>query len=164
MSGPPPSSPPFPHTPLFRSALPPPAGGLGPRPPLRQPHHSSSMVSLVGGGAGWLRPGEVSASHCGVLFMDELGEFPASVLDALRQPLEDGVMRVHRAKASVTYPARFLLVAALNPCPCGQGGPPGSCRCTDAARSRYERRLSGPLLDRFDLRVEITRPDVAHLL
>jgi magnesium chelatase family protein len=146
------------------AGLPLPAGGLIRRPPLRQPHHSSSMVSLVGGGAGWLRPGEASAAHCGVLFMDELGEFPASVLDALRQPLEDGVMRVHRAKASVTYPARFLLVAAMNPCPCGQGGPPGSCRCTDAARARYQRRLSGPLLDRFDLRVEITRPDVSHLL
>jgi magnesium chelatase family protein len=146
------------------AGLPLPRSGLIRRPPLRQPHHSASMVSLVGGGAGWLRPGEVSASHCGVLFLDELGEFPAAVLDALRQPLEDGVMRVHRAKASVAYPARFLLVAAMNPCPCGEGGPPGSCRCTDAARSRYQRRLSGPLLDRFDLRIEITRPDVTDLL
>lgn len=146
------------------AGLPLPPGGLIRRPPLRQPHHSASMVSLVGGGAGWLRPGEVSAAHGGVLFLDELGEFPASVLDALRQPLEDGVMRVHRARASVAYPARFLLVAAMNPCPCGDGGPPGSCRCSDAARARYERRLSGPLLDRFDLRVEVTRPEVGQLL
>jgi magnesium chelatase family protein len=93
-----------------------------------------------------------------------MGEFPAVVLDALRQPIEDGVVRVCRARASVTLPARFLLVAAMNPCPCGEGGPPGSCRCSDAARRRYARRLSGPLLDRFDLRVPVARPDVAELL
>lgn len=100
----------------------------------------------------------------GVLFLDEMGEFPVHVLDALRQPLEEGVVRVCRARASVTFPARFLLVAAMNPCPCGQGGPPGSCRCSDAARARYGRRLSGPLLDRFDLRIPVLRPDVAQLL
>lgn len=93
-----------------------------------------------------------------------MGEFSPAVLDALRQPLEDGVVRVCRARSSLTFPARFLLVGAMNPCPCGEGGPPGSCRCTDAARSRYARRLSGPLLDRFDLRVPIGRPEVGDLL
>ncbi|MGH9181298.1 MAG: ATP-binding protein, partial [Acidimicrobiales bacterium] len=143
-------------------ALPP--GGLVTRPPLRAPHHGASSVSLIGGGTALLRPGEISMSHNGVLFLDEMGEFPASVLDALRQPLEEGVIRVCRARASVSYPARFLLVAAMNPCPCGQGGPPGSCRCTDAARARYARRLSGPLLDRFDLRLPVARPEVSELL
>jgi magnesium chelatase family protein len=98
------------------------------------------------------------------LFLDELGEFPRHVLDALRQPLEEGVVRVCRAKASLSYPARFLLVGATNPCPCGDGGPPGACRCSDAARERYGRRLSGPLLDRFDLRVEVGRPEPEELL
>lgn len=141
-----------------------PAGGLVLRPPLRAPHHGASPVSLVGGGTTWLRPGEVSLAHNGVLFLDEMGEFPATVLDALRQPVEEGVVRVCRARASVTLPARFLLVGAMNPCPCGDGGPPGSCRCSTAARARYTRRLSGPLLDRFDLRVPVSRPDVAELL
>lgn len=141
-----------------------PPGGLVLRPPLRAPHHGASPVSLVGGGSAWLRPGEISLSHNGVLFLDEMGEFPVAVLDALRQPIEEGVVRVCRARASVTLPARFLLVGAMNPCPCGQGGPPGSCRCSDAARARYSRRLSGPLLDRFDLRVPVHRPDVTELL
>jgi magnesium chelatase family protein len=99
-----------------------------------------------------------------VLFLDELGEFDPVVLDSLRQPLEDGVIRVARAAAKVTFPARVLLVGAMNPCPCGAGGPPGGCRCAPAARARYGRRLSGPLLDRFDLRIEVGRPDVAELL
>ncbi len=141
-----------------------PPGGLVRRPPLRAPHHGASPVSLVGGGSSWLRPGEISMAHNGVLFLDEMGEFPTAVLDALRQPLEEGVVRVCRARASVTLPARFLLVAAMNPCPCGEGGPPGSCRCSEAARARYGRRLSGPLLDRFDLRVPVSRPDVTELL
>lgn len=141
-----------------------PPAGLVLRPPLRAPHHGASPVSLIGGGSTWLRPGEISLAHNGVLFLDEMGEFPATVLDALRQPVEDGVVRVCRARASVTLPARFLLVAAMNPCPCGEGGPPGSCRCSEAARARYARRLSGPLLDRFDLRVLVSRPDVAELL
>jgi magnesium chelatase family protein len=111
-----------------------------------------------------MRPGEISMAHRGVLFLDEMGEFPAAVLDNLRQPLEEGIIRVARAKASVSFPARFLLVAATNPCPCGDGGPPGACRCSDSARWRYARRLSSPLLDRFDLRVAIERPDVDQLL
>ncbi|MGH9067724.1 MAG: YifB family Mg chelatase-like AAA ATPase [Acidimicrobiales bacterium] len=139
-------------------------GGLMTRPPFRAPHHGASAVSLIGGGTSWMRPGEVSMAHEGVLFLDEMGEFPVAVLDALRQPLEEGVVRVCRAKASVTFPARFLLVGAMNPCPCGEGGPPGSCRCSEGARARYARRLSGPLLDRFDLRVPVGRPAVAELM
>jgi magnesium chelatase family protein len=140
-----------------------PATGIVQWAPFRAPHHSTSMVAMVGGGTAHLRPGELSLSHGGVLFLDEMGEFAPTVLDGLRQPLEDGVVRVARARASATLPARFLLVAATNPCPCG-GGPPGSCQCDDAARLRYLRRLSGPLLDRFDLRVGVERPDVDDLL
>jgi magnesium chelatase family protein len=140
-----------------------PPSGLVRRAPFRAPHHSSSLVSLVGGGTATLRPGEASCSHGGVLFLDELGEFPRHVLDGLRQPLEDGVVRVARARVSATLPARFLLVAATNPCPCG-GGPPGACSCDEGARARYLRRLSGPLLDRFDLRVGVHRPGVDELL
>ena len=145
------------------AGLPLPAGGLVTRPPFRSPHHGASAVALVGGGTAFMRPGEVSLAANGVLFLDELGEFHATVLDCLRQPLEEGVIRVARARATVTFPARFLLVAAMNPCPCGQAGPPGTCRCTDAARARYARRLSGPLLDRFDLRIPVARPDPAQL-
>ncbi|MDP2291766.1 MAG: YifB family Mg chelatase-like AAA ATPase [Actinomycetota bacterium] len=140
-----------------------PAGGLVRRAPFRAPHHSSSMVSLVGGGSTTLRPGEISLAHGGVLFLDELGEFAPTVLDGLRQPLEEGVIRLARARASASLPATFLLVAATNPCPCG-GGAPGVCECDEGARLRYLRRLSGPLLDRFDLRVGVTRPDVDDLL
>ena len=140
-----------------------PAGGLVRRAPFRAPHHSSSMVSLVGGGSTSLRPGEISLSHGGVLFLDELGEFAPAVLDGLRQPLEEGVIRLARARVSATLPASFLLVAATNPCPCG-GGPPGQCDCDEGARLRYLWRLSGPLLDRFDLRVGVTRPEVDDLL
>ena len=146
------------------AGLPLPAGGLVQRPPLRAPHHGASFVSLIGGGTAMMRPGEVSLSSSGVLFLDELGEFHRDVLDALRQPLEEGVVRVCRARAAVSYPARFLLVAAMNPCPCGDGGAPGGCRCSDASRARYGRRLSGPLLDRFDLRIEVPRPDPADLM
>jgi magnesium chelatase family protein len=111
-----------------------------------------------------MRPGEISLSHCGVLFLDEMCEFPATVLDALRQPIEEGVVRVCRARATVSFPARFLLVGATNPCPCGEGGSAGLCRCPLSARQRYNRRLSGPLLDRFDLRVVVSRPDPASVM
>lgn len=140
-----------------------PPGGLVRRPPFRAPHHSTTMVALVGGGSGALRPGESSLAHGGVLFLDELGEFSPVALDGLRQPLEEGVIRVARARAAAVLPARFLLVAATNPCPCG-GGAPGACECDDAARQRYLRRLSGPLLDRFDLRVGVGRPAADDLL
>lgn len=143
-------------------ALPP--GGLVVRPPFRAPHHGASAVALIGGGTGYMRPGEISLSHCGVLFMDEMCEFPATVLDALRQPIEEGVVRVCRARATVSFPARFLLVGATNPCPCGESGSAGLCRCALAARQRYNRRLSGPLLDRFDLRVLVSRPDPASVM
>ncbi len=106
----------------------------------------------------------VTPSNHGVLFLDEVGEFDPAVLDSLRQPLEEGVIRVARAAAKVTFPARVLLVAAMNPCPCGEAGPAGGCRCAPATRARYARRMSGPLLDRFDLRIEVGRPDVAELL
>jgi magnesium chelatase family protein len=141
-----------------------PRGGLIVHPPFRAPHHGASSVALVGGGTSLMRPGEISAAANGVLFLDELAEFAPHVLDALRQPLEEGVVRVARAAATVTFPARFLLVAAMNPCPCGYGSRPGGCRCTDGARLRYQRRLSGPLLDRFDLRVEVAKPRVEDLL
>jgi magnesium chelatase family protein len=141
-----------------------PSGGLVRRPPFRAPHHGASPVSLVGGGAQVMRPGEISLAHGGVLFLDEMGEFSPVALDALRQPIEDGVVRVSRARASVSYPARFLLVGAMNPCPCGAPGGPGSCRCSDASRARYHRRISGPLLDRFDIRIEVHRPAPVDLL
>jgi magnesium chelatase family protein len=146
------------------AGLPLPPGILVQRPPMRAPHHSASLVSLIGGGTPMMRPGELSCAHRGVLFLDELGEFPSDVLDALRQPLEEGRVLVCRARASVVFPARVLLVAAMNPCPCGSDGGPGSCRCREAARARYASRVSGPLLDRFDLRVVVDRPDVAELL
>ena len=137
--------------------------GLITRPPFRAPHHSSSMAALVGGGTARARPGEVSAATGGVLFLDELGEFAPSVLDALRQPLEEGLVRVARSQGMVEHPARFLLVAAMNPCPCGAGGTVG-CRCAPGALARYRRRLSGPLVDRLDLVVRVDRPDPADLL
>ncbi len=139
-------------------------GELPTRPPFRAPHHSASMVALVGGGTSLMRPGEVSLAHRGVLFLDELAEFPASVLDALRQPLEDGEIRVSRARGSVTLPARVLLVGAMNPCACGEAADPARCRCSDYARQRYGRRVSGPLLDRFDLRIEVGRADPRQLM
>ncbi|MEM7286968.1 MAG: YifB family Mg chelatase-like AAA ATPase [Actinomycetota bacterium] len=144
-------------------ALPP--GGLVSRPPFRAPHHTSSMVSLVGGGTRQMRPGEISCAHGGVLFLDELGEFPANALDALRQPLEEATVRVARAYGAAAFPARFVLVGATNPCPCGEGDPAGggACRCGPVARARYLRRLSGPLLDRFDLRIHVGRPTSADI-
>ncbi len=140
-----------------------PDSGLIRRPPFRAPHHSASMAALVGGGSGRSRPGEVSLASNGVLFLDEVGEFAPSVLDALRQPLEEGVVRVARSGGSVEHPARLLLVAAMNPCPCGEGGS-AACRCPASARARYSRRVSGPLLDRLDVMVQIGRPDPAALL
>ncbi len=141
-----------------------PVDGLVRRPPWRAPHHGASPAALVGGGSGTMRPGEVSLAHGGVLFLDELGEFAPSALETLRQPLEDGTVRVSRAGASAEYPARVLLVAAMNPCPCGGSAAPGGCRCPSTVRARYVRRISGPLLDRFDLRIAVDRPDPVDLL
>lgn len=136
-----------------------PGGGFVAWPPFRAPHHSSSAVALLGGGTASMRPGEISLATNGVLFLDELGEFPPSVLDALRQPLEQGVIRIARARASVVLPAHFQLVAAMNPCPCGEGSAAGRCRCAAMQRDRYARRVSGPLLDRLDLFVAVERVD-----
>lgn len=140
-----------------------PPAGLIERPPFRAPHHTASVPALVGGGSQFLRPGEISLASQGVLFLDELGEYARGALDALREPLEDGVIRVVRAEARATLPARFLLVGATNPCPCG-GGAPGSCQCDESSKARYLQRLSGPLLDRFDLRVPVARPSVDELM
>jgi magnesium chelatase family protein len=145
-----------------RSAAGLPVDALPIRPPVRAPHQGLSAVALVGGGGSHLRPGEISLATGGVLFVDELSEVPASVLDALRTPLEDGVVRVARAQQRVELPARVLLVAAANPCRCGHEGV--ACRCSSAQRLRLARRLSGPLLDRFDLRVTLGRPDADALM
>jgi magnesium chelatase family protein len=127
------------------------------RRPLRTPHHSSSDVALIGGGVR-PKPGEISLAHHGVLFLDELPEFGRRALEALREPLETGRVAISRAAARVEYPARFQLVAAMNPCPCGFfGDPDGRCRCTAEQVDRYRNRLSGPLLDRIDLIVEVPR-------
>jgi magnesium chelatase family protein len=138
-------------------------GALPVRPPMRAPHHGASEVAIIGGGSTWLRPGEISLAHHGVLFLDELGEFPAATLDLLRQPLEEGAIRLCRAREVATVPSRFQLVAATNPCPCGEGTQRGMCRCSDASRRKYARRLSGPLLDRFDLAIALSRPDPSDL-
>jgi magnesium chelatase family protein len=126
--------------------------------PFRAPHHGVSMAGLIGGGTGLAMPGEVSRAHLGVLFLDELAEFQAPVLQALRQPLESGRVTITRSGGSVTYPARFTLVAATNPCPCGWAGDAQrGCRCTPGGIDTYQRRLSGPLLDRIDLQVAVRR-------
>jgi magnesium chelatase family protein len=131
--------------------------------PFRAPHHTISLAGLIGGGPG-PRPGEVSLAHRGVLFLDELLELPRHVLDAMRQPLEDGRVVVARAASSVTFPARFLLVGAANPCPCGfDGDGSGRCRCSAAAVLQYRSRLSGPLADRIDLHVRVGAVALAAL-
>ena len=131
-------------------------GGFG-RRPFRSPHHTASAVSLVGGGA-QARPGEISLAHHGVLFLDELPEFDRRVLEALREPLEAGIVRIARAAAQTDYPAEFQLVAAMNPCPCGHlGDCAATCRCTPAEAQRYRERISGPLLDRLDMHVQVPR-------
>ena len=133
--------------------------------PFRAPHHSASMAALIGGGSGLPTPGEVSKAHNGVLFLDELGEFPLNVLDALRQPIEDGFVTVARQAACVVFPSAVQLIAASNPCPCGNlGDRIAACTCLDAHRARYTGRLSGPLLDRFDMRVDLRRLRPSALL
>ncbi|HEX4175192.1 MAG TPA: YifB family Mg chelatase-like AAA ATPase [Acidimicrobiales bacterium] len=134
------------------------------RPPFRAPHHQATIISLVGGGSGSPRPGEASLATHGVLFLDELGEFPVAALESLRQPLEEGVIRVNRVAGSAEFPASFLLVAAMNPCPCGEGVYEGACSCSVVIRARYRRRISAPFLDRFDLVVPVTRPTANELL
>ncbi len=131
--------------------------------PFRAPHHSASAVSLIGGGSS-PKPGEISLAHRGVLFLDEFAEFPRGVVEHLRQPLEDGSVTVARAKGTLTFPARFILVAAMNPCPCGNGSDPERlCSCNPAQIIRYKQKISGPILDRIDLHVEVPRQKVDKL-
>ncbi|NQV13332.1 MAG: YifB family Mg chelatase-like AAA ATPase [Parcubacteria group bacterium] len=127
------------------------------RRPFRAPHHTASGISLVGGGA-WPRPGEVSLAHHGVLFLDELPEFGRHTLENLRQPLEDATVQIARAQQTLTFPAQFTLMASMNPCPCGfYRSPEQDCHCTPVEISRYQKKISGPLLDRIDLQVEVPR-------
>jgi magnesium chelatase family protein len=136
---------------------------LGADRPFRSPQHTASVAALIGGST--LRPGELSLAHLGVLFLDELPEFPRNALEALREPLESGVVVISRAKRACEFPARFQLVAAMNPCPCGYAGErSGRCRCTAEQVTRYRNRISGPLIDRIDMHVELAGVPVEHLL
>jgi magnesium chelatase family protein len=140
-------------------------GGLLAARPFRAPHHSISAAGLLGGGTGLLRPGEVSLAHHGVLFLDEVTEFRRDAVEGMRQPLEDGRVWVARASGTVEFPARFTLVAASNPCPCGfEGDPARQCRCQPHRALAYRQRLSGPLLDRMDLQLSVPRLTKAELL
>jgi magnesium chelatase family protein len=146
------------------------AGLLGARPrvtatrPFRSPHHTASRIALVGGGV-QPRPGEISLAQHGVLYLDELGEFPRSTLEVLRQPLEEGSVTIARAAGTLTFPARFTLVASMNPCPCGFRGVRGSdCRCDETTVQKYLGKLSGPLLDRIDLNVSVSRVSFDELV
>ena len=133
--------------------------------PFRAPHHSASMVSVIGGGTN-LKPGEISLAHRGVLFLDEIPEFRRDLLESLRQPLESGSVCVSRAKGSLDFPAKFSLVAAMNPCPCGYFGvetPEKECRCTANEVFRYQKKISGPLLDRIDIQIEVPRIKIEEL-
>ena len=139
------------------------AGRISRARPFRAPHHSASMAALTGGGLK-AKPGEISLAHNGVLFLDELPEFHRNVLEVMRQPLEDGGVIVARAAASVTFPCRFMLVAAMNPCPCGHyGDAKRQCRCTPIQMQRYRNKISGPLLDRIDIHVEVPAMEYQQL-
>ncbi|MCJ7620424.1 MAG: YifB family Mg chelatase-like AAA ATPase, partial [Anaerolineae bacterium] len=131
--------------------------------PFRSPHHTISHAGLVGGGQ-WPRPGEISLAHHGVLFLDEVPEFGTRVLEVMRQPMEDKVVTISRAQGTLTFPANFTLVAAMNPCPCGYfGDPTRECTCPMSMVSRYQKRLSGPLLDRIDIHIDVPRVDYEKL-
>lgn len=135
------------------------------RPPIRSPHHTATTAAVIGGGSGMPVPGEISMAHRGVLFLDELGEFRPQLLDALRQPLEEGEVTIARKGVTVTFPAAIQLVAATNPCPCGfHGHFRQGCECSEPMIQRYRRRLSGPLMDRFDIRIRVERVDPDALI
>ena len=132
--------------------------------PFRSPHYTISNAGLVGGGR-WPRPGEISLCHRGVLFLDELPEFGQATLEVLRQPMEDKIVTISRAQGATTFPAGFMLLGAMNPCPCGYHGDPGKeCVCTAGAVARYQKRISGPLLDRIDLFVQAPRVEYEKLM
>ncbi len=138
-------------------------GTLIAHPPIRAPHHTSSYVSLVGGGS-WPKPGEITLAHRGILFLDEFPEFDKKVIESLRQPLEDRVINIARARGTMTFPANFILVAAFNPCPCGNQGLRGrECICSQSALIRYRRKISGPIIDRIDLWLEVGQIDPEKL-
>ena len=148
----------------LRSLLPQYQQQLSHRRPFRSPHHSASAVALVGGGSD-PRPGEISLAHHGVLFLDELPEFDRKVLEVLREPLESGEIHISRAARQAVFPARFQLVAAMNPCPCGYlGHPTKPCRCTPEGIARYRDKISGPLLDRIDLTIEVPSVPASELM
>ncbi len=131
--------------------------------PFRAPHHTASGVALVGGGT-WPRPGEISLAHHGVLFLDEFPEFPRAVLENLRQPLEDGIINISRASGTLQFPAKFILLASMNPCPCGYyNDPDRQCTCSPAQIINYQNKISGPLLDRIDIHIEVPRVKVEKL-
>lgn len=139
------------------------AEGLLHEQPFRSPHHTASAASLIGGGS-FPKPGEISLAHRGVLFLDEFAEFPRSVLENLREPLEEGVVTVSRVRGALSFPARFLLVAAMNPCPCGYAGDPErACSCSPYQAIQYKRKISGPILDRIDLHVDVPRVKLEKL-
>jgi magnesium chelatase family protein len=141
----------------------PPHGSLITRRPFRSPHHTISQVGLIGGGTK-PKPGEISLAHNGILFLDEFNEFPRSVLEALRQPMEDGWVTISRSREQANYPARFMLVASANPCPCGYlGHPEKQCTCTPREIEKYRKRVSGPILDRIDIHVEVPTVDLKKL-
>ena len=138
-------------------------GGLMKQRPFRSPHQTASIVAVVGGGSD-PKPGEISLAHRGILFLDELPEFQKNILEALRQPMESGTVHVARAKGTLVFPAKFTLVAAMNPCPCGfYGDPEKECRCTAYEVIRYQKKISGPLLDRIDLQIKVPRVKIAEL-
>ena len=132
--------------------------------PFRSPHHTSSLISLVGGGAS-ITPGEISLAHKGILFLDEIPEFPRATLESLRQPLEDKTISLARAGEKTTYPADFMLIATMNPCPCGYyGDPTHKCTCTTTQIQNYKRKLSGPLFDRIDLNITVEKVKNTELI
>lgn len=141
-----------------------PAGGLMKQRPFRSPHYSASMAALIGGGSDNIMPGEISLAHNGILFADEFCEMPKKVMEALRGPLEDRKVTISRLKAKVEYPADFMLIAATNPCPCGYYGEGDRCTCTPSKRLAYISKLSGPLMDRIDIQLVVSRVDARRLV